>query len=367
MKKAQRILAALIALPLLLTVLTGCELIGALEIKMGLHEHDSSAFTKDGYFCNCFPQDFPITCVMVKYVGEDKEEIVLPKTIGTHTLTTIGRGSPAFSDCSSLKSVTIPETVKYISYGAFSQCGSLVELKVDENNETFHSDGNCIIETATNTLVAGCAGSVIPDYVTAIGSSAFLRCTSLTSITIPDSVTEIEDGAFNGCDLLTELKVDKNNKTFHSDGNCIIETATNTLVVGCASSVIPDYVKAIGRHAFSDRKSLTSMTIPDSVTSIDAAAFSGCTSLTSIAIPNSVTSIEDDAFSNCTSLTSVAIGNGVELISLEAFYGCESLKEINCSGTMEQWKTIYIGYRSSLGVKANVVHCVDGDVDIPEY
>lgn len=246
MKKAQRILAALIALPLLLTVLTGCELFGALEIKMGLHEHEE--FVDGDYRCCCLSKTFNVVgCLIAEYVGEDKEEIVIPKTIGGHPVMIIGRiGAldPIFSNCSSLKSVTIPETVESISYSAFNGCDSLTELKVDENNKTFHSDGNCIIETATNTLVVGCAGSIIPDYVTAIGNPAFMGCTSLTSITIPDSVTKIEDVAFRGC---------------------------------------------------------------------------------------------------------------------------ESLAEINYNGTMAEWKAIYIGDRPFFGVKANVVHCTDGDVDIPRY
>lgn len=192
MKKAQRILAALIALPLLLTVLTGCELIGALEIKMGLHVHEE--FVDGDYRCYCTSKYYNVVgCFIAEYVGEDKEEIVIPKTIGGHPVMHIGITTGAydavFSNCNSLKSVTIPETVESISYPAFSGCDSLTELKVDKNNKTFHSDGNCIIETETNTLAAGCTGSVILDYVTAIGVYAFHRCTSLISIIVPDRAT----------------------------------------------------------------------------------------------------------------------------------------------------------------------------------
>lgn len=285
MKKAQRILAALIALPLLLTVLTGCELIGALEIKLGLHDHEEyELFIEGDYSCCCITLDYALmVCKINEYIGEDKEEIIIPKTIGGHIVA--GIDATAFLGCSSLKSLTIPETIEYIS--AFDKCGSLVELKVDENNKRYHSDGNCIIETATNTLFAGCAGSVIPDYVTSIAPYAFRGSLSLTSIVIPDSVTSIGESAFKNC-----------------------------------------------------------------------------TSLTGISIPDGVTSIYFDTFANCTSLTSVTIDNGVEQIFISAFYGCESLKEINYNGTVEQWKTIEIANKPFAKSAVSVVHCTDGNVRI---
>ena len=99
----------------------------------------------------------------------------------------------------------------------------------------------------------------IPDSVTSIGNWAFFRCTSLTSITIPNSVTSIGDYAFSGCTSLTSISVNPNNKTYDSRNNCnaIIETDTNTLIVGCRTTVIPDSVTSIGRSAFSYCESLS--------------------------------------------------------------------------------------------------------------
>ena len=148
----------------------------------------------------------------------------------------------------------------------------------------------------------------IPSSVTSIGEKAFDACTSLTSITIPSSVKTIGRLAFRGGSL-TQIKVDSGNPVYDSRNNCnaIIETKSNTLIAGCATTTIPNSVTSIGESAFWWCKSLTSITIPNSVTSIGESAFWGCKSLTSITIPSSVTSIGEGAFRWCESLTSITL------------------------------------------------------------
>ncbi len=143
--------------------------------------------------------------------------------------------------------------------------------------------------------------------VTSIGDGAFNGCTSLTNITIPSSVTSIGSGAFSSCSELEAIIVEEGNTVYHSDGNCLIETASGTLIVGCKNSVMPT---------------------DGSVTSIGESAFSGCSGLTSIAIPNSVTSIGNSAFYGCSSLTSIEIPDSVTSIGAQAFYGCSGLRTI---------------------------------------
>ena len=159
----------------------------------------------------------------------------------------------AFSGCSGLASVTIPNSVTSISGNVFYSCSGLTSIIVEEGNTAYDSRDNCnaIIETASNTLIAGCKNTTIPNSVTSIGNGAFCGCSGLTSITIPNSVTLINFLAFSSC------------------------------------------------------SGLTSVVIPNSVTTICPYAFSGCKSLTSISIGSGLTEICGHAFENSSELLDV--------------------------------------------------------------
>ncbi len=243
-------------------------------------------------------------------------------------------GDYAFYYCESLTDVTIPDSVKTIGDSAFSNCTSLTDVTI----------GNSV-QTIGNSAFSGCSSLTsvtIGTGVETIGNSAFWNCTSLTSVTIPDSVETIGDRAFSSCFSLTDVTIGNSVQTIGNSAfsgcsslsSVTIGNGVQTIGVEAfyfcdlTSVTIPDSVQTIGGGAFQNCNSLTDVTIGNGVKTIGSSAFFGCDLLTSVTIPDSVQTIGDSAFYECTSLTGVTIGNGVETIGGSAFYCCNSLTSV---------------------------------------
>ena len=336
----------------------GCSSLTSITIPDGITSIGQRTFYDTAYYNNKANWTDGVLYIGNHLIKADRNKLATDYTIraGTKCI-----GDDAFNQCHDLKSVTIPEGVTSIGGGAFFRCYALTNITIPSSvtnigmtpfwyctgitsitvaagNPVYHSAGNCLIETASKTLIAGCNSSVIPTdgSVTSIDYGAFDGYSKLTNITIPAEVTVIGGWAFSYCSGLESITVEKGNKYYHSAGNCLIETASKTLIAGCKNSVIPTdgSVTRIGGWAFDGCSSLTSITIPDGITSIGYATFSHCSSLTSITIPSSVTSIGRSAFSECSSLTSVTIPSSVTSIGDYAFYNCSNLISITIPDAM---------------------------------
>lgn len=253
----------------------------------------------------------------------------------------------AFSYCRRLKAVRIPSTVEYIGEGIFGDCHSLEHIYVDPENLYYYSEGNCIIEKYSETLIAGCKTTKIPYGVTRIGAwafsgcmlrsidlpgsvteicgSAFCNCISLRALYIPSSINHIDSGAFSHCVGLETICVDPENERYDSREDCNGIVQNDTLILGCKNTVIPESVTVIGSFAF-DGSDIRYLDLSH-IRRIEEGAFRFCRLLKEASLPN-VDDIPGFAFASCESMAAVNIPYRTQ-VSRTAFIGCKCLKGIS--------------------------------------
>ena len=199
------------------------------------------------------------------------------------SLTSIAKG--CFQGCTSLRSVSFPNSILIIPDDAFKDCTSLISISW-------------------------------PATLTTIGANTFEGCTALTSITLPASVTSIGKSAFEDCSAMTNANL--------QDGIITIGSAAFRNCAKLKGIYIPNTVTSMGNSAFENCSSATVLSLSTALTEINNFTFLGCSSLADIEIPNGVTQIGREAFCDCGSVTSVDIPSTVATIGAEAFAGINS-------------------------------------------
>lgn len=313
-----------------------------------------------------------VTINGIKGNTDNLKKLEIPETVHylntDFAVTVINKA--AFSNISTLTSVTIPKTVKEIKAEAFNGCTALKTIKIGGIIEYCGKGSFCgtaiskPIYTGKNLVYypANLTEYKINEGTEKVLEYAFSDCKEMSAIIIPASVKNIYAKTFANCDKLENIVVADGNQTFDSRDNCnaIILTSENKIVKGCKNSTIPNGIKTIGRISFANT-SISKIDIPNTVTTIEDSAFYN-NELTNITIPESVSKIGASAFiknkklavvnfnasncepmdekypvfEQCMSLTSVNFGDNVKVIPAYSFKDCTELRYATLSNSVEK-------------------------------
>lgn len=262
----------------------------------------------------------------------------------------------AFNGCLNLSSITIPESVSTIGNGAFGWCSSLDSVVFDDGILSIgdYAFLHCKFEEI-----------IIPESVEHIGFGAFADCTKLTSITLPMVIGHIgylfeakypSDNNERVPETLKTINIIGDNDVPH-DAFYQCSNITSVTISGGVSYIrtnafyncenlekvtIAGLITHIGNGSFMACNNLSSVTFGETVTTIEARAFER-TNISCLNIPSSVTTIGDWAFRECPQLTNVVVPNGLASIGSKAFFDCTSLKNVYYVGTDTEWSAIVKG------------------------
>lgn len=237
-----------------------------------------------------------------------------------------------FAQITTLKKVTLGDSIKEIPQMAFLNCTGLQTVS-------------------------------IPSGLTKIGTQAFFGCSSLQNVTLPASLTEIGYQAFRDCDALTSITFPDSLEKVGDQAFYITTNGTNGEHTGSLTTVtfgtkVPTFLNAKGEPSnypqlftgqnqlktvdmsrctdtvisaglFSGLTALETIIFPTGLTEIGDRAFTNCSGLKSLEFPDSLTKIGESAFSGCTGLTYISYGSGIDDIGSNAFGGCTGVKVID--------------------------------------
>jgi hypothetical protein len=276
-------------------------------------------------------------------------------------ITTIGED--CFLKCRGLKTIDLPDTLKYLGASAFQETASLLSIVIPAGIETYGNDlpefsswhgilegsgvkkvtfrGNA--EYISASVFKGQSSLqveeiVLPDGLKKIGNNNFAGLSRIKSIVIPGTVTEIGSGAFKGCTSLKEIIIP----------GSVISIGAGAFE-GCRSlvkAVLPDGLTAIN-HLLFRSTAISSIVVPDTVVSIGEFAFQG-TPLTELAFPKNLQMVQDGAFADCEKLKSIVIPDAITSLTFGSKQNVLVFKNCNSLSLGVQAKLRQIGYSETL-------------------
>lgn len=282
----------------------------------------------------------------------------------TYTVTKIA--DDAFKNCSTLTSVTIPNSVTSLGYRAFMNCTGLTSITL--SNSIPYINGNCFqncssltsitipnsVVTIFNSAFSGCSNLqhvYLPNSLQYIMNFAFYNCTSLSHISIPNSVTDIRYCAFKNCSGLSYVTIGNSVTTIENDVfegctglNLVYYSGTIEQWLNISFGYVTSNPLFYAHHLYINNNEVSNVIIPYGIDTIGSCVFVGCSSLTSINIPNTVTFIDNYAFYGCSGLTSIILPDSVTNIGSNAFGNCSGLTEIISMAPEAPFLESYLGY-----------------------
>lgn len=265
--------------------------------------------------------------------------IVIPQVYNGFPVTALA--AEAFKNCSQIESIRFLGDVEEIGASAFSGCLQLSSVYF----EGVQRIGDNAFEACSSLK-----GLTLPDTVQSIGAYAFLNCRNLEVLELPAGLLSLGDYAFSGCDKLifntynAGLYLGNSNNPY-----LVLVKSADTNITSCE---IHEDTVFIYDSAFSECLQLGSIVIPNAVVSIGHHAFFLCVALQSAVIGKGVKHIGQSAFANCESLTTVILQDTLERIDANAFYKCEAIETADYVGTETAWSSVVVAIGNSFLVSA---------------